>query len=53
MKSGKLLYGDPVEYEDFKSVTYRLYEDAKPLFELERILSQKCQRHLNKIVYAQ
>lgn len=39
VKDGILLYGDPHEYEEFKLYIYRLYDDAKPLFEnLDKIL---------------
>lgn len=49
VRDGVLLYGDPTDYEEFKLFAYRAYEDAQPLLELERILSHKYQRHLNKI----
>lgn len=52
VQSGELLYGDPTDYEDYKAAVYRAYDDAKPLFELEQILSDRYQRHLNK-TYAQ
>ena len=34
IKDGKLLYGNPTDYEDYKAYSYRAYEDARPLFEL-------------------
>jgi len=50
VKKGNLLFGIPTDYEEYKAVSYRMFEDAKPLFELERLLSEKYQRaHLNKI----
>ena len=49
VREGLLLYGNPTEYEQFKAVGYRTYEDARPLRELERMLSEKYQRHLNAI----
>lgn len=52
VRSGILLHGDSTDYEDYKAAVYRAYNDARPLFELERILSERYQRHLNK-TYAQ
>ena len=37
-RDGVLLYGDPTDYEEYKAVSYRMYEDAKPLRDLEMIL---------------
>ena len=48
-RDGVLLYGDPSEYEEYKAVSYRSYEDARPLRELEALLSRKYQRHLNAV----
>lgn len=53
VKTGKLLYGDPLEYEDYKAYAFRAYEDAKPLFELECLLVQKYQFHLKNFLHAQ
>ena len=47
IKDGKLLYGNPTDYEDYKAYSYRAYEDARPLFELERLLVYKFQKYLN------
>lgn len=44
---GRLLYGDPTEYEEYRAVSQRIYEDAAPLFDLERKLAYKFQKHLN------
>lgn len=52
VRTGKLLYGNPTEYEEFKAFAYRAYDDAKPLFELEEILVKKYQTHLNNLSYA-
>jgi uncharacterized protein len=46
---GKLLFGDPADYEDFKAFSLRAYEDARPLLDLEHHLAHKFQVHLNKI----
>jgi len=51
VRDGVLLYGNATEYEEFKLFAQRAYEDARPLLELERVLSQKYQRHLN-IIFA-
>lgn len=49
----KLLYGDPADYEEFKAFSQRAYEDARPLLELEKILSARYQKHLNSLAHAQ
>lgn len=48
-RDGVLLYGDATAYEEFKAYGFRAFEDAKPLFELERTLSRKYQKHLNAL----
>lgn len=48
VKDGVLLYGDETDYEQYKAVSFRMYVDAKPLFELEKILIKKNQEHLKK-----
>jgi predicted nucleotidyltransferase len=49
IRDGKLLYGDPADYEEYKAVATRAYEDARPLLELEHLLARKFQKHLNKM----
>lgn len=49
--TGRLLFGDAAAYEEFKAISLRMYEDARALFDLERHLAYKYQRHLNS--YAQ
>ena len=34
-ENGKLLYGNSIDYEDYKSFAYRDFIDARPLFDLE------------------
>ncbi len=51
-RDGKLLFGDPAQYEDFKAFAFRAYDDARPLLELEHHLARKFQVHLNSL-YAQ
>jgi predicted nucleotidyltransferase len=46
-RDGKLLYGNAVDYEDYKAFAFRAYEDARPLFELERLQIYKFQSYLN------
>ena len=47
VRDGVLLYGDTTEYEEFKLFAQRAYDDARPLLELEHILSKKYQKYLN------
>lgn len=44
---GRLLYGDNTEFEEYKAISQRIYEDAAPLFDLERKLAYKFQKYLN------
>ena len=48
VRDGRLICGDKTAYEEFKAVTLRMYEDARPLFELEHALTKKYQRALNR-----
>lgn len=48
-RDGVLLYGDPTKYEEYTAMSYRAYEDARPLRALEEVLSKKYQKHLNTI----
>ncbi|MBI4135172.1 nucleotidyltransferase domain-containing protein [Candidatus Uhrbacteria bacterium] len=47
VRDGVLLYGDATEYKEFKLFAQRAYDDARPLLELERALSEKYQKYLN------
>lgn len=49
ISNSKLLFGAPEEYEEFKAVSQRMFEDAQPLFLLERQLAYKFQRYLNTL----
>ncbi|MBI2443710.1 MAG: nucleotidyltransferase domain-containing protein [Candidatus Magasanikbacteria bacterium] len=49
VRGGKLLYGNPAAYEEFKAGALRAYEDAAPLFALEHALIGKYQKHLNQL----
>ncbi|OHA48977.1 MAG: hypothetical protein A2W59_02295 [Candidatus Terrybacteria bacterium RIFCSPHIGHO2_02_41_19] len=40
-KNGVLLFGDPQDYEELKSFSFRDYVDAKPLFDLEDKIIKK------------
>jgi uncharacterized protein len=48
IRDGKLLYGDPADYEEYKAIATRTYEDTRPLLELEQHLARKFQKHLNE-----
>ena len=48
VRDGVLLYGSHTDYEEYKAVAYRMYEDAKSLRELEQLLVQRYQHHLNQ-----
>ena len=47
---GKLLYGDEIDYENYKSFAFRDYTDAKKLFELEDSLIKKRQKQIANIL---
>jgi predicted nucleotidyltransferase len=49
IRGGKLLYGDPTAYEEYKAFAFRAYQDARPLLDLEHHLVQKFQTHLNAL----
>ena len=49
VRDAVLLYGDSTKYEEFKLFAHRAYDDARPLLELERMLSKKYQKHLNVV----
>ena len=49
VRDGRLLYGDLDDYEDYKAFALRDYEDAQPLFALERVLAERYQQHLNTL----
>ena len=49
IRDGKLVYGDPTDYEEYKAIATRAYEDARPLLELEHRLARKFQQHLNEM----
>ncbi len=48
VRTGKLLYGNAADYEEFKAFATRAYEDARPLLELEEHLARKFQVYLNQ-----
>lgn len=41
VREGVLLYGNPIEYEEFKAYAFRDYMDSKDLRELEETLLRK------------
>ncbi|MCR4284382.1 MAG: nucleotidyltransferase domain-containing protein [Parcubacteria group bacterium] len=50
VSSGQLLFGDEIDYLEFKSFATREYIDAKRLFDLEDFLIKKKQRLLSEVV---
>lgn len=48
--SGVLLYGNEIDLEELKADAYRDYIDARPLFNLERILIYKKQKILSGLL---
>jgi predicted nucleotidyltransferase len=51
-ENSELLYGDELDYEEQRARAFRKYIDAKPLFELHRIIIKKRQKLLKKKIYA-
>ena len=47
---GALLYGEEIDYENYKSFAFRDYTDAKKLFELEDSLIKKRQKQIANIL---
>lgn len=50
MFSGILLYGNETNFEELKADAYRDYIDARPLFNLERLLAYKKQKILSGLL---
>lgn len=51
VSSGVLLFGDPTDFEEFKAAAFHMYEDARPLFALEQLLSKKLQHRLENLYF--
>lgn len=47
MKDSQLIYGKALEYYELKTIAFREYLDARPLFRLEEILVQKTLKQLS------
>jgi len=47
-KYSELLYGNLLDYNEFRAYAFRAYYDAKDLFKLESLLVSKYQNYLNK-----
>ena len=47
-KYSRLLYGNLLDYNEFRAYGFRAYYDAKDLFKLEGFLVSKYQNYLNK-----
>jgi predicted nucleotidyltransferase len=46
VRDGLLLYGNLTDYNEYKAISYRMYEEARGLFDLEKKLAEKFQKHL-------
>lgn len=49
IRDGVLLYGDIVDYLDFKAYAIRDYKESRSLFRLEDLLVRKHQKELEKV----
>src|SRR3989338_7977405 len=49
-RGGKLLFGDPGDYLQYQNFAYRDYLDARPLFDLERLLIDRRQDHFRNLL---
>ena len=49
---GKLLYGDEMDYEEYRAKAFRKYVDAQSLFILRRTMIEKKQKLLKEKIYA-
>lgn len=49
VREGKLLYGNQTAYNFYKAFAYRDFQEAKPLFALEKYLVNKHQKELNRL----
>lgn len=47
-KYSQLLYGNTIDYNEFRAYAFQQYHDSVDLFELEKKLVIKYQNHLNK-----
>jgi uncharacterized protein len=47
-KNCKLLYGNTVDYNEFRAYAFRAYHDSKDLLRLQDRLMTRYQEHLNK-----
>jgi len=47
-KYSQLIYGNSLDYNEFRTYAFRLYYDSKDLFKLEELLVCKYQDYLNK-----
>lgn len=48
MRDSILIYGNPLEYHNFKAYAFRAHMDSKDLLRLEQIMSQKTISYLRK-----
>lgn len=52
MKDSILIYGQSIDYQEFKAFAFRQYMDHKPLFKLESRLVNKALNYLKQKIYA-
>ncbi len=48
MRDSILIYGEPLEYHNFKAYAFRAYMDSRDLLRLEQIMSQKTISYLRE-----
>lgn len=47
---GKLLFGNPVDFAQYRGFAFRDYIDAKPLFQLENLLISQKQKFIKQAI---
>ncbi len=52
-QNSKLLYGEEIDYLEFKALAFRKYVDSQPLFKLQDILIKKRQEFLRNKIYGE
>jgi len=50
-QNSKLIYGDEIEYLNFKANAFKIYIDAQPLLDLESKFIEKRQKALRRFLY--
>jgi len=47
-KDSQLIYGNTIDYNEFRAYAFRFYHDSRDLFKLEKLLVSRYQDYLNK-----